>query len=87
MTSAEGADDPLVTHREPRAYLVRVVTRLAMDRLRTLARGAGVRLDIDGAVWPTTFSFVMEDGRISRIFVVRNPHKLGRLAEVTALAR
>ena len=32
-------------------------------------------------------TFVVEDGRIARIYVMRNPHKLGRLEEVAELRR
>jgi hypothetical protein len=30
---------------------------------------------------------VVEDGRIARIYAIRNPHKLGRLEEVAELRR
>ncbi len=47
----------------------------------------GARLDIpfDGST--TALSFVVEDGRITRIFAMRNPDKLQRLAEETGLQR
>jgi RNA polymerase sigma-70 factor (TIGR02957 family) len=47
----------------------------------------GARLDIpfDGST--TALSFVVEDGRITRIYAMRNPHKLGRLDAETALRR
>jgi RNA polymerase sigma-70 factor (ECF subfamily) len=32
-------------------------------------------------------SFVIEDGRITRIYAIRNPHKLERLSEVAELRR
>jgi RNA polymerase sigma-70 factor (ECF subfamily) len=32
-------------------------------------------------------SFVVDDGRGSRVYAVRNPHKLRRLDEEAALAR
>jgi RNA polymerase sigma-70 factor (ECF subfamily) len=43
------------------------------------------RLDFDGE--PSTVSLVVEDGRITRIYVVRNPRKLTRLEEPAELAR
>ncbi len=46
----------------------------------------GGRVVLDGAL-DTVISFVLEDGRISRMYAVRNPHKLGRLHEESALAR
>ena len=47
---------------------------------------AAVRIDIDGAL-DTAVGFTVEDGRITRIFAVRNPHKLAGLAGATTLAR
>ncbi len=41
----------------------------------------------DEANGPTAVSLVVEDGRITRIYAVRNPHKLTRLDEVTSLVR
>ena len=53
----------------------------------TLINGApGVRLLIDGQV-DTVVAFAFEGGRISRIFTVRNPHKLGHIAHEIALSR
>ena len=46
----------------------------------------GARVVIDGAV-DTVIGFAFEAGRISRIFGVRNPDKLHRLREETALSR
>jgi RNA polymerase sigma-70 factor (TIGR02957 family) len=45
----------------------------------------GARIDIGGA--PTAVSLVVEDGRITRIYVMRNPHKLGWLEKVAELRR
>jgi RNA polymerase sigma-70 factor (TIGR02957 family) len=47
----------------------------------------GARLDIpfDGST--TALSFVVEDGRITRIYAMRNPQKLQRLDEETPLQR
>ena len=46
----------------------------------------GARILLDGEV-NTVMSFVVDDGRISRMYAVRNPHKLGRLHEETVLSR
>ncbi len=46
----------------------------------------GARVLLDGAV-DTVIGFAFEGGRISRIFAVRNPDKLRRLTEETALSR
>ena len=52
-----------------------------------LLNGApGARVLLDGAV-DTVIGFAFEGGRISRVFAVRNPDKLGRLGEETALSR
>ena len=44
------------------------------------------RVDVGGEL-DTVMSLVVEDGRITRIYAVRNPHKLGRVGEETALTR
>ena len=44
------------------------------------------RFDLDGEL-DTVVSLVIEDGRITRIYAVRNPHKLARLDEEAALSR
>jgi hypothetical protein len=52
-----------------------------------LLNGApGARVLLDGAV-DTVIGFAFEDGRISRVFAVRNPDKLHRLTEETPLSR
>ena len=43
-------------------------------------------IDIDGEV-DTVASLAVEDGRITRIYAIRNPHKLTRLGEETRLNR
>jgi RNA polymerase sigma-70 factor (TIGR02957 family) len=45
-----------------------------------------IRLDVDGKV-DTAVSLTVEDGRITQIFAIRNPHKLARLDGVAALSR
>ena len=45
-----------------------------------------VRFDLDGEL-NTVASMVIEDCRITRIYVVRNPHKLARLDEEVELSR
>jgi hypothetical protein len=44
------------------------------------------RLDIGGQV-DTAVSLAVENGRITRIYAIRNPHKLARLDGVAALTR
>jgi RNA polymerase sigma-70 factor, ECF subfamily len=51
-----------------------------------LLNGApGVRLLVASQV-DTVVGFAFDNGRISRIFTVRNPQKLGRVAAETALS-
>ena len=45
----------------------------------------GIRIHVDGA--PAVVSLLVEDGRITRIYAVRNPHKLGRVDTVAELRR
>jgi RNA polymerase sigma-70 factor (TIGR02957 family) len=44
------------------------------------------RIDLDG-VLDTAISLVIEGGRITRIYAIRNPHKLTRLGEDAPLSR
>jgi hypothetical protein len=45
----------------------------------------GARIDAAGAV--AAVSLVVEDGRITRIYAIANPHKLGWLERVAELRR
>ena len=46
----------------------------------------GGRIDLAGEL-DTAVSLVVEDGRITRIYAIRNPHKLARLDDEAALSR
>ncbi len=46
-----------------------------------------VRIEGGDKAGTTAVSMVVENGRITRIFAMRNPHKLGRLDEESVLAR
>jgi RNA polymerase sigma-70 factor (TIGR02957 family) len=81
--------------RHPIVGVDRVVAYLS--KFSTLAPGAvvdtlwlngavGGRIVLDGEL-NTVISFNLEDGRISRMYAVRNPSKLSRLDEEAALAR
>jgi RNA polymerase sigma-70 factor (ECF subfamily) len=48
--------------------------------------GPGLSVVVDGVI-DTVIGFAFDDGRISRIFAVRNPAKLNHLAEHTPLSR
>ncbi|MBA2344363.1 MAG: RNA polymerase sigma-70 factor [Rubrobacter sp.] len=52
-----------------------------------LLNGAvAARIDLTGEL-NAAVTFVVEDGRIARIYAIRNPHKLGRLEKVVELRR
>ena len=81
--------------RHPVEGVERVATLLS--RFKTLAPDAevgtvwlngapAVRIDLAGE-FDTAVTFAVENGRISRIYAIRNPHKLGRLEEVAELRR
>ncbi len=81
--------------RHPVEGMERVATLLS--RFKTVAPDAVVgtvwlngapagRIDLAGEL-NTAVTFVVEDGRIARIYAIRNPHKLGRLEEVAELRR
>jgi RNA polymerase sigma-70 factor (ECF subfamily) len=72
------------------ANLLRAFNQLAPDAaiLPVLLNGAlGVRIvgTVDGA--DTAIAFVVEDGRISRIYAIRNPAKLGGIDAEATLSR
>ena len=48
--------------------------------------GLAARIDLNGEL-DTVASLVVEDGRITRIYAIRNPHKLARLGEEAELSR
>ena len=48
--------------------------------------GPAMRIDLDAAL-DTVASLVIEDGRITRIYAIRNPHKLAGLHEEVRLSR
>jgi RNA polymerase sigma-70 factor (ECF subfamily) len=60
------------------------VRRLAGPELIALLTAA--RIDIGGEL-DTAVSLSFENGRITRIYAIRNPHKLARLDGVAALTR
>jgi hypothetical protein len=77
----------VVGAQEAAAYLVAAV-EWAGERFSVgtvwLNGAPAARLEVDVTM---TLSFVVEAGRISRIYAVRNPEKLARLDAEVALAR
>ncbi|GHA24555.1 RNA polymerase sigma24 factor [Streptomyces tauricus] len=73
---------------EPVSVLLARVSQVAAVAETTavwLNGAPAVRIEIGGE--SAAVSLVVEDGRVTRIYVVRNPHKLTRLDEPAELAR
>jgi RNA polymerase sigma-70 factor (TIGR02957 family) len=80
------ARKPLIGAEMVAAYLVRVAELPDVVAATAWLNGMpGARLDVAGEV--TAVSVAVEDGRITRIYAIRNPNKLGRLEEVAELRR
>jgi RNA polymerase sigma-70 factor (TIGR02957 family) len=78
-----------VVGRDPVATLLSRFSRLAPDAVvgNVWLNGApAIRIDLAGQL-DTAVSLVVADGRITRIYAIRNPHKLARLDEVATLSR
>jgi hypothetical protein len=68
------------------AFLARVADLSQLVATTASLNGMpGARFDLGGEV--TAVSLVIEDGRITWIYAMRNPNKLGRLEEVAELRR
>ena len=91
---ADGGGE-VAAFRRPVVGSDRVATLLS--RFKTIAPDAVVgtvwlngapagRIDLAGEI-DTAVSLVVADGRITRIYAIRNPHKLARLDEVATLSR
>lgn len=62
-------------------------TDVAMDSAPIWVNGQpAVRIDLDGEL-DTVATAEIVDGLVTRLYVIRNPEKLGRLAEATGFAR
>lgn len=71
------------------ASLLRGLKRVAPDAVTApmwLNAAPSLRVDRKGTL-DTAISLAIANGRITRIYVIRNPHKLKRLDEVTELQR
>ena len=67
------------------SHFARLVPRVEITT--PLVNGAvAARID-PGGEFDTAITFVVEDGRITRLYAMRNPHKLGRLDSVAELRR
>ncbi|MFJ8814698.1 RNA polymerase sigma-70 factor [Amycolatopsis thermoflava] len=80
------ARKPVVGAERVAALLARAAELTGFTASATWVNGMpGVRLDVSGSA--AALSLVVEDGRITRIYGINNPHKLGWLDRVAELRR
>jgi RNA polymerase sigma-70 factor (TIGR02957 family) len=80
------ARKPLIGAETVVAFLARVAVLSKLVATTAWFNGMpGARIDVGGDV--TAVSLVIEDDRITRIYAIRNPNKLGRMEEVAELRR
>jgi RNA polymerase sigma-70 factor (TIGR02957 family) len=80
------ARKPMTGIERVAAFLARVVELPDLVATTAWLNGMpGARFDVDGEA--TAVSLVVEDGRITRIYAIRNPEKLGWLGKVAELQR
>lgn len=77
---------PITGAKKLAAVLVRTVDAPGFVATTAWLNGMpGARFDFDGAA--VALSLVVEDGRITRIYAINNPHKLRQLETVAELRR
>jgi RNA polymerase sigma-70 factor (TIGR02957 family) len=82
-----GARGPIEGAEPVAAYLIRAGRSERFEAKAVWLNGSPAgRIDIGGEV-NTAVSFAVENGRITRIFAIRNPHKLAGLDWVATLTR
>jgi RNA polymerase sigma-70 factor (TIGR02957 family) len=80
------ARKPMTGIKRVAAFLARVAELPGLEATTAWLNGMpGIRFDVDGGA--TAVSFVVEDGRISQIYAIRNPEKLTWLGKVAELQR
>jgi RNA polymerase sigma-70 factor (TIGR02957 family) len=85
---APAARRPVVGAKRVAAGLSHLAELAPGVEITTLLVNGAVAARIDpGGEFDTAITFVVEDGRITRMYAMRNPHKLGRLDEVAQLRR
>ncbi|TFV69982.1 RNA polymerase sigma-70 factor [Blastococcus sp. CT_GayMR20] len=85
---APAARRPVVGARRVALALSRFAEFAPRVEITTPLLNGAVAARIDpGGEFDTAITFVVEDGRITRMYAMRNPHKLGRLDEVAELVR
>jgi hypothetical protein len=79
---------PVLGRERVTSFLSRFARLAPGAEIRTLLLNGTVAVRIDPAgELDTVVAFAIEDGRIARIYAIRNPHKLGRLEQVAELRR
>jgi RNA polymerase sigma-70 factor (TIGR02957 family) len=82
-----GARRPIEGAERVAAFLIRAGRSENFEAKTVWLNGSpGGRIDIGGEL-NTAVSFAVENGRITRIYAIRNPHKLARLDGVATLTR
>ena len=85
---AQAARHPLAGAKKVAAFLANFPRVVTDGEMGTIWLNGAPAARIDTVKFGTTVvSVVIEDGRITRIFAMRNPHKLGRLDEPAELTR
>jgi RNA polymerase sigma-70 factor (TIGR02957 family) len=80
------ARKPITGGKTVAAFLARLVELPDLVTTTAWFNGMpGFRVDVEGEA--TAVSVVVEEGQITRIYAIRNPHKLGRLEHVVELRR
>lgn len=83
----KAARRPVVGAQKVASFLVGGARSLDLETKSVWLNGSpGGRIDIGGEI-ATAFSVSVEDGRISRIYAIVNPHKLAGMNGVAALTR
>jgi RNA polymerase sigma-70 factor (ECF subfamily) len=85
---APAARRPVVGQQRVAAALARFARFAPRVEITTPLLNGAVAARIDpGGEFDTAITFVVADGRITRLYAMRNPHKLRRLDEVAELRR
>jgi RNA polymerase sigma-70 factor (TIGR02957 family) len=85
---APAARRPVVGRERVANALARFAAFAPHVEITTPLVNGSVAARIDpGGEFDTAITFVVEDGRITRLYAMRNPHKLGRLDTVAELRR
>lgn len=86
---AAAARHPLVGADRVVSFLAKLPAFIDQMEISTiwLNGSPAIRIDAPPKFGMTAVSLVVEDGRISRVYSMRNPHKLGRLGDPVALNR